>query len=87
MARNLLATATETAKHSPSFLHFIAFLTSFELLRPILSIYVLIVHILCLYGHHMTYSKGKHQPGKVASPARGQLNSRENEQFPVLVRA
>ena len=31
-------------------------------------------------GH--TYSKGKDQPGKVANPARGQLN-RENEYFPV----
>ena len=33
-----------------------------------------------------TYSKGKDQPGKVANPARGQLN-RENDFFPVLVRA
>ena len=32
------------------------------------------------------YSKGKDQLGKVANPARGQLN-RENEYFPVLVRA
>ena len=30
---------------------------------------------LCMYGH--TYSKRKDQPGKVANPARGQLN-REN---------
>ena len=29
----------------------------------------------------ITYSKGKDQPGKVASPARGQLN-REDEYFP-----
>ena len=36
------------------------------------------------YGH--TYSKSKDQPGKVANPARGQLN-RENEYFPGLVRA
>ena len=35
----------------------------------------------------ITYSKGKYQPGKVANPARGQLN-RENEHFfPVSVRA
>ena len=34
----------------------------------------------CMYGH--TYSKSMDQPGKVASPARGQLN-RENEYFPV----
>ena len=28
--------------------------------------------VLCMYGH--TYSKSMDQPGKVASPARGQLN-------------
>ena len=33
-----------------------------------------------------TYSKGKDRPGKVANPARGQLN-RENENFPGPVRA
>ena len=28
-----------------------------------------------MYGHHITYSKSKDQPGKkVANPARGQLN-------------
>ena len=32
------------------------------------------------------YIKSKYQPGKVANPARGQLY-RENEYFPVLVRA
>ena len=32
------------------------------------------------------YSKSKDQPGKVANPARGQLN-RENEYLPVPVRA
>ena len=37
-----------------------------------------------MYGH--TYSKSMDQPGKVASPARGQLN-RKNENFPVCVRA
>ena len=37
-----------------------------------------------LYGH--TYSKSMDQPGKVASPARGQLN-RKNEYFPVRVLA
>ena len=37
-----------------------------------------------LYGH--TYSKIMDQPGKVANPARGQLN-RKNEYFPVRVRA
>ena len=34
---------------------------------------------VCMYGH--TYSKSMDQPGKVASPARGQLN-RENGLFP-----
>ena len=34
----------------------------------------------------ITYSKGKDQPGKVANPARGQLN-RENDFIPVPVRA
>ena len=34
----------------------------------------------------ITYSKGKDQPGKVANPVRGYLN-RENESFPVPVRA
>ena len=37
-----------------------------------------------MYGH--TYSKSMDQPCKVAHPARGQLN-RENELFPVRVRA
>ena len=37
-----------------------------------------------IYGH--TFSKSIDQPGKVANPARGQLNS-ENENFPVRVRA
>ena len=34
----------------------------------------------------MTYSRRKDQSGKVANPARGQLN-RENEYFPVPFRA
>ena len=38
---------------------------------------------VCMYGH--TYSKNMDQPGKVANPARGQLN-RENEYVPVRVR-
>ena len=37
-----------------------------------------------MYDH--TYSKSMDQPGKVADPVRGQLN-RENEHFPVRVRA
>ena len=36
-----------------------------------------------MYGY--TYSKSVDQPGKVANPARGQLN-RENEYSPVRVR-
>ena len=39
---------------------------------------------VCMYGHHIQQEKD--QPGKVANPARGQLN-RENEYFPVPVRA
>ena len=38
---------------------------------------------VCMYGQ--TYSKSMDRPGKVANPARGQLN-RENEYFPVHVR-
>ena len=34
----------------------------------------------CMHGHHILYSKGKDQPGKVANPAHGQLN-RENYFF------
>ena len=37
-----------------------------------------------MYGH--TYIKSMDKPGKVANPARGQLN-REIEYFPVRVRA
>ena len=33
-----------------------------------------------MYGH--TYSKSKDQPGKVANPARGQLNNRHNIYVP-----
>ena len=39
---------------------------------------------VCIYGHHIKQSMD--QPGKVANPARGQLN-RENEHSPVPVRA
>ena len=39
---------------------------------------------VCKVTH--TYSKNTNQPGKVANPARGRLN-RENEYFPVPVRA
>ena len=42
---------------------------------------------VCMHVYMViTYSKGKDQPGKVANPARGQLN-RESEYFPVRVRA
>ena len=43
-----------------------------------------VLDYVCMYGH--TYSKSMDQPGKVANPARGQLN-RENEYFSVRVRA
>ena len=42
------------------------------------------LNVCSMYGH--TYSESMDQPGKVASPARGQLN-RKNEYFPVSVRA
>ena len=38
---------------------------------------------VCMF---IAYGKSMDQPGKVANPARGQLN-RENEYFPVPVRA
>ena len=40
--------------------------------------------MVVLYGH--AYSKSMDQPGKVANPARGQLN-REKEYLPIRVRA
>ena len=40
------------------------------------------MYVVCMHGHH----KSMDQPGKVANPARGQLN-RENEYSPVPVRA
>ena len=48
--------------------------------HPKLSVYIRPY----MYGH--VYSKSMDQPGKVANPARGQLN-RENEYFPVRDRA
>ena len=42
------------------------------------------IYTASMYGH--TYSKSMDQPGKVACPACGQLN-RKNEYFPVRVRA
>ena len=42
------------------------------------------MHVICMYSIVITYSKGEDQPGKVANPARGQLN-RGNEFFPVPV--
>ena len=45
---------------------------------------VLVYMCVCVYDH--TYSKSMDQPGKVANPARGQLD-RENEHFPVPIRA
>ena len=34
------------------------------------------MYVVCMHGHHII-SQGEDQPGKVANPARGQLN-REN---------
>ena len=42
---------------------------------------------VCMYVcMFIAYGKSMDQPGKVANPARGRLN-RENEYFPVPVRA
>ena len=32
----------------------------------------------CMYGHHVSCSKRKDQPGKVDNPARGQLTGKVN---------
>ena len=45
---------------------------------------VIYIVYVCMYDH--TYSKSMHQPGKIISPARGQLN-RKNEHFPFRVRS
>ena len=45
---------------------------------------LLSVVYVCMYSH--AYNKSLDQPGKVANPARGQLN-RENEYSPLRVRA
>ena len=47
---------------------------------------VMIIDDVFMYSHTYMNSKSMDQPGKVASPARGQLN-RKNEYFPVRVRA
>ena len=41
---------------------------------------------LSMYVYDHTYIKSMYLPGEVVNPARGQLN-RENEYFPVRVRA
>ena len=41
---------------------------------------------MCVGMYDHTYSKSMDQPGKVANPARGQLNG-ENQYFPVRVGA
>ena len=57
---------------------FVCFLLVFVFLQQ--GLYV------CMYVCMViTYSKSMDQPGKVANPARGQLN-RENKYFPVSVR-
>ena len=50
----------------------------------ILTLIIAIQGLPNMYGH--AYSKSMDQPGKVANPARRQLN-RKNEFFPVRVRA
>ena len=52
--------------------------------RELVLQYSTVCMYVCMYGHHIQQSMD--QPGKVANPARGQLN-RENEHFPVPVRA
>ena len=47
--------------------------------------YVCMYENVCMYGHHIPTAEHR-STGKVASPTRGQLN-RENEYFPVPVRA
>ena len=69
--------------------------------NTILLLYIFVLYCSCVYVFVcvciyvfsnwcvcmvITYSKGKDQPGKVANPARGQLN-RENEYLPVPARA
>ena len=44
------------------------------------------MYIMYVWSLYHTYSKSEDRPGKVANPARGQLN-RGNEYFPVPVRA
>ena len=41
---------------------------------------------MCTYGYTY-YCKSMDQPGKAANPARGQVNNRENEYFPLRDRA
>ena len=44
-------------------------------LQPLKQYYIIITTLfnyVCMYGH--TYSRSMDQPGKVASPPRGQLN-------------
>ena len=56
-------------------------------IKPLPGIFkqvILITMYVCMYCHHIYQSMN--QPGKVANPARGQLN-RENEHSPVPVRA
>ena len=53
------------------------FYVNFTRIRVCMYMYLCIV---------ITYSKSMDRPGKIANPARGQLN-RENEYFPVPVRA
>ena len=67
------------------YFYYALLLRVYELYRTIIYKYSFILQ--CMYVCMViTYSKGKNQPGKVANPARGQLN-RENKLFLVSVRA
>ena len=63
------------------------FVQDFVPIRTALTGYnfYLFIIFISLWGK-ITYSKSKDQPGRVANPARGQLN-REIEYFPVRVSA
>ena len=50
------------------------------------TVQTLLLYVRMYVCMAITCSKGKDQPGKVVNPAHGQLN-RENEYFPVPVRA
>ena len=44
-------------------------------------------YVVCMYVCYMVITYSTSMDGKVANPARGQLNRKKNEYFPVHVRA